>query len=157
MAKDQPIALRLIRGCRLLHQRLCLDRAGHGFDGERCSDIEGLQASPPAPDQRRDLVILDDTLGTGSPFLRTFVALSPANRNLLQCHTQGAGTTEFLLGHHAFVDGAPNALARVLLPLFKRIEEVSVCPCEWPLNLPADLHEYDIDNPEAVALHYRRE
>lgn len=107
-AADQPIALRLlecmqlhgwarlIRECRLLHERLYLDLAEDGFDVERCSDIdftrafvcksgdlisylyrkanrlpvtcfhniEGLLASPPAPDQRRALVILDDTIGT---------------------------------------------------------------------------------------------
>jgi len=107
---------RLIRECRLLHQRLCVDLAEDGFDVERCSDIdfsrafvcksgdlisylyrkanrlpvtcfhniEGLQASPPPPDQRRALVILDDYIGTGSQFLFTFVARNAANRALLQ-------------------------------------------------------------------------
>ncbi|MFM8526217.1 MAG: hypothetical protein ACKOCM_11450, partial [Cyanobacteriota bacterium] len=131
-AADQPIALRLlecmqmhgwarlIRECRLLHQRLCVDLAEDGFDVERCSDIdftrafvcksgdlisylyrkanrlpvtcfhniEGLQASPPSPDQRRALVILDDYIGTGSQFLFTFVARSAANRELLQRYTR---------------------------------------------------------------------
>ena len=294
-AADQAIALRLlecmqmhgwarlIRECRLLHQRLCLDLAEDGFDVERCSDIdftrafvcksgdlisylyrkanrlpvtcfhniEGLQASPPSPDQRRALVILDDYIGTGSQFLFTFVARNAANRELLQryarvrlaaivvhddarhkwkllqrrdveevmaieeqqltcvdfaperqaliaalceldwrragllaagrdfpvvAHPQlspeerqqlrtflqrqqqaeGAGTTEFLLGHHSFFYGAPNALARVLLPLFKRIEDFSVYPRESQVGLPADLLDYDIDNPEPVTLHYPR-
>ncbi|MFM7652966.1 MAG: hypothetical protein ACKO5M_08610, partial [Vulcanococcus sp.] len=131
-AADQPIALRLlecmqmhgwarlIRECRLLHQRLCVDLAEDGFDVERCSDIdfsrafvcksgdlisylyrkanrlpvtcfhniEGLQASPPPPDQRRALVILDDYIGTGSQFLFTFVARNAANRELLQRYTR---------------------------------------------------------------------
>ena len=286
---DQPIALRLlecmqvhgwvrlIRECRLLHERLCLDLAEDGFDVERCSDIdftrafvcksgdlisyvyrkanrlpvtcfhnvEGLLADPPAPDQRRALVILDDYIGTGSQFLFTFVARSAANRALLQCYArvrlaavvvhddarqkwkllqrraveevmaieereltcvdfshdraeliaalaaldwrrlgliaaardfpviahpqltpgereqlrdflrrqqeaEGAGTTEFLLGHHAFFYGAPNAMARVLLPLFKRIEDFSVYDAESQVGLPADLLEYDIDNPQPV-------
>ena len=121
-AGDQPIALRLlecmqmhgwarlIRECRLLHERLCVDLAEDGFDVERCSDIdftrafvcksgdlisylyrkanrlpvtcfhniEGLQANPPAPNQRRALVILDDYIGTGSQFLFTFVARNAA-------------------------------------------------------------------------------
>lgn len=294
--EDQPIALRLlecmqmhgwarlIRECRLLHERLCFDLAEDGFDIERCSDIdftrafvcksgdlisylyrkanrlpvtcfhniEGLQASPPAPDQRRALVILDDYIGTGSQFLFNFVARSAANRAVLQryarvrlgaivvhddarhkwkllqhravqqvmaieeqqltcvdfaperqsliealssldwrraglvaagrdfpviAHPQlspeereqlrgflqrqqeaaGAGTTEFLLGHHSFFYGAPNALARVLLPLFKRIEDFSVYPRESQVGLPADLLDYDIDNPEPVMLHFPRE
>jgi hypothetical protein len=295
-ADDQAIALRLlecmqmhgwarlIRECRLLHERLCVDLAEDGFDVGRCSDIdftrtfvcksgdlisylyrkanrlpvtcfhniEGLQASPPVPDQRRALVILDDYIGTGSQFLFTFVARSAANRALLQryarvrlaaivvhddarhkwkllqrrdvdqvmaieeqqltcvdfgperraliaalasldwrraglvaagrdfpviAHPQlspgerqqlrgflqrqqeaeGAGTTEFLLGHHSFFYGAPNALARVLLPLFKRIEDFSVYPRESQVGLPADLLDYDIDNPEPVTLHYPRD
>ena len=295
-AGDQPIALRLlecmqmhgwarlIRECRLLHERLCVDLAEDGFDVERCSDIdftrafvcksgdlisylyrkanrlpvtcfhniEGLQAAPPAPNQRRALVILDDYIGTGSQFLFTFVARNAANRALLQRYarvrlaaivvhddarykwkllqrrdveqvmaieeqqltcvdfaperqalitalssldwrraglvaagrdfaviahpqlspderqqlraflhrqqqTAGAGTTEFLLGHHSFFYGAPNALARVLLPLFKRIEDFSVYPRESQVGLPADLLDYDIDNPEPVTLHYPRE
>ena len=55
-AADQPIALRLlecmqmhgwarlIRECRLLHQRLCIDLAEDGFDVERCSDIDFTRA-----------------------------------------------------------------------------------------------------------------
>lgn len=295
-ANEQAIALRLlecmqvhgwarlIRECRLLHQRICLDLAEDGFDVERCSDIdfsrafvcksgdliaylyrkanrlpvtcfhniEALQAAPPAADQRRALVILDDYIGTGSQFLFTFVARNAANRALLQryarirlaavvvhddarqkwkllqrqhleevmaieeqqlscvnfaperqdllaalasldwrraglvaaardfpviAHPQlsveergelrtflkrqqqasGAGTTEFLLGHHSFFYGAPNALARVLLPLFKRIEDFSVYPRESQVGLPADLLDYDIDNPEPVTLHFPRE
>ncbi len=295
-AGDQPIALRLlecmqmhgwarlIRECRLLHERLCIDLAEDGFDVERCSDIdftrafvcksgdlisylyrkanrlpvtcfhniEGLQANQPAPNQRRALVILDDYIGTGSQFLFTFVARNAANRALLQSYARvrlaaivvhddarhkwkllqrrdveqvmaieeqqltcvdfaperqalitalssldwrraglvaagrdfaviahpqlspderqqlraflhrqqqvaGAGTTEFLLGHHSFFYGAPNALARVLLPLFKRIEDFSVYSRESQVGLPADLLDYDIDNPEPVTLHYPRE
>ncbi len=295
-AGDQPIALRLlecmqmhgwarlIRECRLLHERLCVDLAEDGFDVDRCSNIdftrafvcksgdlisylyrkanrlpvtcfhniEGLQANPPAPNQRRALVILDDYIGTGSQFLFTFVARSAANRALLQSYARvrlaaivvhddarhkwkllqrrdveqvmaieeqqltcvdfaperqvlttalssldwrraglvatgrdfaviahpqlspderqqlraflhrqqqaaGAGTTEFLLGHHSFFYGAPNALARVLLPLFKRIEDFSVYPRESQVGLPADLLDYDIDNPEPVTLHHPRE
>lgn len=69
----------------------------------------------------------------------------------------GAGTTEFLLGHHSFFYGAPNALARVLLPLFKRIEDFSIYPRESQVGLPADLLDYDIDNPEPVTLHHPRD
>ena len=208
-------------------------------------NIEALQASPPAENQRRALVILDDYIGSGSQFLFTFVARSRANLELLQRYArvrlaaivvhddarakwkllqhhaaeevmaieeqqltcvdfaperrgliaalqsldwrrtgllavqrdcsvlahpklsveereslrqfllrhqdaEGAGTTEFLLGHHSFFYGAPNALARVLLPLFKRIEDFSVYPRESQVGLPADILEYDIDNPTPV-------
>jgi hypothetical protein len=292
---DQAIALRLlecmqvhgwarlIRECRLLHQRLCVDLAEDGFDVERCSDIdftrafvcksgdlisyvyrkanrlpttcfhniEALQASPPAEGQRRALVILDDYIGTGSQFLFTFVARSAANRELMQRYHRvrlaaivvhddarhkwkllqrreleavmaieerqltcvdfsadrqeliealaaldwrragllaaardfpvtahpglgpeeretlrrflqrqqeaaGAGTTEFLLGHHSFFYGAPNALARVLLPLFKRIEDFTVYERDSQVGLPADILDYDIDNPEPVTAFYPR-
>lgn len=285
--EDQAIALRLlecmqvhgwarlIRECRLLHERLCADLAEDGFDVEGCSDIdftraftcksgdlvsyvyrkanrlpvtcfhnvEALHAAPPAPDQHRALVVLDDYIGTGSQFLFTFVARNAANRALMQryerlrlaaivvhddarekwrllqrrqfqevmaieereltcvdfaperealigaleeidwrragllavqrdfpvlahpglspqerdtlrdfLHRQqeGAGTTEFLLGHHSFFYGAPNALARVLLPLFKRIEDFTVYPRESQVGLPADILDYDIDNPEPI-------
>ena len=89
--------------------------------------------------------------------------LSVEERNQLrsflrrQQPADGAGTTEFLLGHHSFFYGAPNALARVLLPLFKRIEDFSVYPRESQVGLPADLLDYDIDNPEPVTLHFPRE
>ena len=295
-AADQAIALRLlecmqvhgwarlIRECRLLHQRLCSDLAGDGFEVERCSDIdftrafvcksgdlisyvyrkanrlpttcfhniEGLQAAPPAEGQRRALVILDDYIGTGSQFLFTFVARNAANRDLLRRYARvrlaaivvhdearhkwrllqqrrmeqvmaieerqltcvdfsadrqdliaalasldwrqagllaaardfpvtahpalrpeereplrrflrrqeeaaGAGTTEFLLGHHSFFYGAPNALARVLLPLFKRIEDFTVYERESQVGLPADILDYDIDNPEPVTARYPRQ
>ena len=294
-ASDQAIALRLltcmqvhgwarlIRECRLLHKRLCLDLAEDGFDVERCSDIdfsrafvcksgdlisyvyrkanrlpvtcfhniEGLHQGPPPGAQRRALVILDDYIGTGSQFLFTFVGRSAANRALLEryarvrlaaivvhddarqkwkllqrrdveqvmaieerqltcvnfaperldliaalsnldwrrtgliaaardfaviahpslspeerealtrflkAHQQasGAGSTEFLLGHHAFFYGAPNALAQVLLPLFKRIEDFSVYPRESQVGLPADILDYDIDNPEPITALYPR-
>ena len=294
-AADQAIALqllecmqvhgwaRLIRECRLLHQRLCVDLAEDGFEVERCSDIdftrafvcksgdlisyvyrkanrlpttcfhniEALQATPPAEGQRRALVILDDYIGTGSQFLFTFVARSAANRALMRRYARvrlaaivvhddarhkwkllqqrrteevmaieerqltcvdfsadrqdltaalagldwrragllaaardfpvtahpglspeererlrqflrrqqeaaGAGTTEFLLGHHSFFYGAPNALARVLLPLFKRIEDFTVYERDSQVGLPADLIDYDIDNPEPVTALYPR-
>ena len=287
--QEQPIALkllecmevhgwaRLIRECRLLHNRICNDLTDDGFDIERCSDIdfsrafvcksgdlisyvyrkanrlpvscfhniEALQASPPAADQRRALVILDDYIGTASQFLFTFVARSQPNLALLRSYArvrlaaivvhdnarekwkllqhqafeqvmaieeqqltcvnfeperdelmaalasldwrraglvavqrdcsvlahpklnieerqtlrkfllrhqeaEGAGTTEFLLGHHSFFYGAPNALARILLPLFKRIEDFSVYPRESQVGLPADILDYDIDNPNPV-------
>lgn len=89
--------------------------------------------------------------------------LSPEERQQLRAFLQrqqeaeGAGTTEFRLGHHSFFYGAPNALARVLLPLFKRIEDFSVYPRESQVGLPADLLDYDIDNPEPVTLHYPRQ
>ena len=70
--------------------------------------------------------------------------------------SSGAGTTEFLLGHHSFFYGAPNALARVLLPLFKRIEDFSVYPRESQVGLPADILDYDIDNPDPVTALYPR-
>ncbi len=71
--------------------------------------------------------------------------------------SEGAGTTEFLLGHHTFFYGAPNALARVLLPLFKRIEDFTVYPKEVQVGLPADILDYDIDNPESVTPFGRRD
>ena len=71
--------------------------------------------------------------------------------------SEGAGTTEFLLGHHTFFYGAPNALARVLLPLFKRIEDFTVYPKESQVGLPADILDYDIDNPESVTPFGRRD
>jgi hypothetical protein len=127
-AGDQAIALRLldcmqvhgwarlIRECRLLHQRICTDLKQDGFDTERCSDIdfsrafvcksgdlisyvylkanrlpvtcfhniEALHQGPPAGPQRSALVILDDTIGTGSQFLFTFVDRNAANRALLR-------------------------------------------------------------------------
>ena len=88
--------------------------------------------------------------------------LAPQERHDLQAflcrHQQagGAGTTEFLLGHHAFFYGAPNALARVLLPLFKRIEDFSVYPRESQVGLPSDILDYDIDNPRPVTELYPR-
>jgi hypothetical protein len=277
---------RLIRECRMLHQRLCSDLQEDGFDVERFSDIdfsrafvcksgdliayvyrkanrlpvtcfhniEGLREARPAGSRRRALVILDDYIGTGSQFLFTFVARHATNRELLARYARvrlaaivvhddarqkwkllqrrdieqvmaieerqlnfvdfapersdliaalasldwrrcgliaaardfpviahpslsveeretmlgflraqhessggNAGTTEFLLGHLAFFYGAPNALARVLLPLFKRIEDFSIYPRESQVGLPADILDYDIDNPDPVTALYPRD
>ena len=275
---------RLIRECRLLHERLCSDLGEDGFDIEHFSDIdftrafvcksgdliayvyrkanripvscfkniEALHSTFRTEAERRALVIFDDYIGTGSQFLFQFVARSNSNRKLLQRYrrlrlaavvvhdnarekwkllqhqqfqrvmeieeaqltcmdfsrdrgeltqalseldwkraglvaaqrdfpvtahpslrpeqrhqlsqfllklqqSEGAGTTEFLLGHHTFFYGAPNALARVLLPLFKRIEDFTVYPKEVQVGLPADILDYDIDNPESVTPFGRRD
>lgn len=269
---------RLLRECRLLHQRLCRDLAGDGFDVTGFRDIaitrafvcksgdlvayayrkanrlpvtcfrsmESLLADPPAPHDRRALVVLDDYIGTGSQFLFHFLARQPAHLALLQRYAkvrlaavvvhddarhkwkllqhrcvrdvmaieerelacidfsgererliaalgelnwndcgllaaqkdfpvtahpglsqnerlalqqflrkqqqkEGSGTTEFLLGHHSFFYGAPNALARVLLPLFKRVEDFTAYDSSTLVGLPAPIIDYDIDNPQAVS------
>ena len=269
---------RLLRECRLLHQRLCRDLASDGFDVASFRDIdftrafvcksgdliayayrkanrlpvtcfrsmESLLAHPPADHERRVLVVLDDYIGTGSQFLFHFLARKPAHLNLLQryakvrvgaivvhddarhkwkllqhrcfhdvmaieerelacidfsgereqliealaqldwtncglvaaqkdfpvtahpCLTQnerrslqhflrkqqqkeGTGTTEFLLGHHSFFYGAPNALARVLLPLFKRVEDFTAYDSSTLVGLPAAIIDYDIDNVQAIS------
>jgi len=62
-----------------------------------------------------------------------------ALQQFLRKHHQreGAGTPEFLLGHHSFFYGAPNALARVLLPLFKRVEDFITNEGSTLVGLPA--------------------
>jgi len=289
-ADDQGIALRLLeciemhswarllRECRLLHQRLCRDLAGDGFDVTGFRDIDftrafvcksgdliayayrkanrlpvtcfrsmdGLLAHPPAERARRALVVLDDYIGTGSQFLFHFLARQPAHLKLLQRYAkvrlgaivvhddarhkwkllqhrcfrdvmrieeqeltcvdfshereslitalgslnwsdygllaaqkdfpvtahpglsqnerlalqqflrkhhqrEGTGTTEFLLGHHSFFYGAPNALARVLLPLFKRVEDFTTYEGSTLVGLPATIIEYDIENPQVIS------
>ena len=289
-ADDQSIALRLLeciemhswarllRECRLLHQRLCRDLAGDGFDVASFRDIDitrafvcksgdliayayrkanrlpvtcfrsmdALLANPPANQDRRALVVLDDYIGTGSQFLFHFLARQPAHLQLLQRYAkvrlgaivvhddarqkwkllqhrcfrdvmaleeqelacidfsgererliaalsqlnwsdcgllaaqkdfpvtahpgfspeerlalqhflrkqqqkEGSGTTEFLLGHHSFFYGAPNALARVLLPLFKRVEAFTAYDSSTLVGLPAAIIDYDIDNSQAVS------
>ena len=67
-----------------------------------------------------------------------------------QQQKEGSGTTEFLLGHHTFFYGAPNALARVLLPLFKRIEDFTVYDNGTLVGLPTPIIDYNIDNAQAI-------
>lgn len=292
-ADDQSIALRLLeciemhswarllRECRLLHQRLCRDLAGDGFDVASFRDIDitrafvcksgdliayayrkanrlpvtcfrsmdALLANPPANQDRRALVVLDDYIGTGSQFLFHFLARQPAHLQLLQRYAkvrlgaivvhddarqkwkllqhrcfrdvmaleeqelacidfsgererliaalsqlnwsdcgllaaqkdfpvtahpglspeerlalqhflrkqqqkEGSGTTEFLLGHHSFFYGAPNALARVLLPLFKRVEDFTTYQGTTLVGLPAQIIDYDITNRHPIS--YRK-
>ncbi len=285
---DQPIAIRLLecmelhswarmlRECRLLHQRLCMDLRDDGFDVEKFSDIDFTRAfvcksgdmasyvyrkanrlsvnhfktiealhQSRIDRSKRAIVILDDYIGTGSQFIFQFLARSESNTalisaykrtrlcslvvhdnartkwRLLQRHCiedvmaieerqlecvdfslerkaliqtlsrmdwrkagliaaqrdfpvmahpaltakeritmrqflnqctceEEAGTTEFLLGHHTFFYGAPNALARVLLPLFKRVEDFTIYPKESLRGLPAEIIDYDIENPEPI-------
>ena len=287
-ADDQPIAIRLlecmelhswarmVRECRLLHQRLCMDLRDDGFDVDGFSDIDFTRAfvcksgdmasyvyrkanrlsvnhfktidalhQSHEDRSQRAIVILDDYIGTGSQFLFQFLGRNESNTalissykrtrlcslvvhddartkwRLLQRHCiqdamaieerqltcvdfsnerqsliqtlsridwrkagliaaqrdfpvmahpgltaeervtmrhflnandreSGAGTTEFLLGHHSFFYGAPNALARVLLPLFKRVEDFTVYPKESLRGLPAEIIDYDIENPEPI-------
>lgn len=288
-AGEQPTAIRLlecmelhswarmIRECRLLHQRLCMDLRDDGFDVERYSDIDFTRAftcksgdlvsyvyrkanhlsvrhfhtvdalhQGQTDRSQRAIVVLDDYIGTGSQFLFQFIGRSEDNTKLLseykrirlcslvvhddarikwrrlQRHSvaevmqieeqqlacvdfseerdqlmarlseidwrkagliaaerdfpvtahpkltpkerlairqflqsqnengEGVGTTEFLLGHHSFFYGAPNALARVLLPLFKRVEDFTIYPTESLRGLPAEIISYDIENPTAV-------
>lgn len=73
-------------------------------------------------------------------------------RFLRQQQPDGASTTDFLLGHHTFFYGAPNALPRVLLPLFKRLEDFTLDPRDRLRGLPADMLEYDINNRDPVTL-----
>ena len=68
-----------------------------------------------------------------------------------QQQKEGTGTTEFLLGHHSFFYGAPNALARVLLPLFKRVEDFTAYDSSTLVGLPAAIIDYDIDNVQAIS------
>ena len=286
--EDQAIAIRLLecmelhswtrmlRECRLLHQRLCMDLRDDGFDVDGFTDIdftrafvcksgdiasyvyrkanclsvnhfktiEALHHSHEDRSQRA-IVILDDYIGTGSQFIFQFLGRSPSNTDLISSYKRarlcslvvhddartkwrllqrhcieevmaieeqqlvcvdfslerpsliqnlskidwrnagliaaqrdfpvmahpslsaeerssmrqflndcdcdaGTGTTEFLLGHHTFFYGAPNALARVLLPLFKRVEDFTIYPKESLRGLPAEIIDYNIDNPEAV-------
>jgi len=88
--------------------------------------------------------------------------LSPDERETLrrclrrQQEAEGTGTNAFPLGHHSFIHGAPNALARVLLPLFRRIKDFTLSERVSRVGLPADILDDDIDNPEPVtALHPR--
>lgn len=287
-AEDQATAIRLlecmelhswarmIRECRLLHQRLCLDLQEDGFDVEYFSNIdftrafvgksgdlacyvyrkanrlsvnhfhtiEALLHHSQDCDQRA-IVILDDYIGTGSQFLFQFVArnrahaallsgykcirlasvvvhddarikwrllqrhaiadvmaieedqlscvdfdaerrdlmdvlsqidwrkagllaaerdfpitahpdLTPEERRAVRLFLQNnqrvdsAGTTDFLLGHHSFFYGAPNALAQILLPLFKRVEDFTIYPKESLRGLPAEIIDYDINNSKHV-------
>ena len=67
-----------------------------------------------------------------------------------------SGTTEFLLGHHTFFYVAPNALPRLLLPVFRRIEDFTVYPREIQIGLPSDLIDYDMDNPQPITHLYPR-
>ena len=268
---------RLLRECRLLHQRLCRDLAGDGFDVASFRDIDitrafvcksgdliayayrkanrlpvtcfrsmdALLANPPANQDRRALVVLDDYIGTGSQFLFHFLARQPAHLDLLQRYAkvrlgaivvhddarqkwkllqhrcfrdvmaieeqelacidfsrereqliaalgrlnwcdcgllaaqkdfpvtahpdlsqderltlqhflrkhqqkEGSGTTEFLLGHHTFFYGAPNALAQILLPLFKRVEDFTVYNSNTLVGLPTPIIDYNIDSTQAI-------
>ena len=285
---DQPIAIRLLecmelhswarmlRECRLLHQRLCMDLRDDGFDVEGFSDIDFTRAfvcksgdmasyvyrkanrlsvnhfktiealhQSRVDRSKRAIVILDDYIGTGSQFIFQFLGRSESNTALISAYKRArlcslvvhddartkwrllqrhciedvmaieeqqlecvdfrlerkaliqtlsrvdwrkagliaaqrdfpvmahpaltaeeritmrqflnhcaceeeAGTTEFLLGHHSFFYGAPNALARVLLPLFKRVEDFTIYPKESLRGLPAEIIDYDIENPEPI-------
>lgn len=69
---------------------------------------------------------------------------------LRQHQKEGSGTTEFLLGHHTFFYGAPNALARVLLPLFKRVEDFTAYDPDTLIGLPARIINYNIENPDPI-------
>jgi hypothetical protein len=287
-AEDQAIAIRLLecmelhswarmlRECRLLHQRLCMDLRDDGFDVEKFSDIDFTRAfvcksgdmasyvyrkanrlsvnhfktiealhQSHLDRSKRAIVILDDYIGTGSQFIFQFLGRSEANTALISAYKRArlcslvvhddartkwrllqrhciedvmaieerqlecvdfrlerkaliqtlsrvdwrkagliaaqrdfpvmahpaltaeeritmrqflndcsceeeAGTTEFLLGHHSFFYGAPNALARVLLPLFKRVEDFTIYPKESLRGLPAEIIDYDIENPEPI-------
>ena len=285
---DQPIAIRLLecmelhswarmlRECRLLHQRLCMDLRDDGFDVEGFSDIDFTRAfvcksgdmasyvyrkanrlsvnhfktiealhQSRVDCSKRAIVILDDYIRTGSQFIFQFLGRSESNTALISAYKRArlcslvvhddartkwrllqrhcieevmaieerqlecvdfslerkaliqtlsridwrkagliaaqrdfpvmahpaltaeerirmrqflndcdceeeAGTTEFLLGHHSFFYGAPNALARVLLPLFKRVEDFTIYPKESLRGLPAEIIDYDIENPEPI-------
>jgi hypothetical protein len=274
---------RLLRECRLLHQRVCEDLREDGYDTETYSDIdftraftcksgdiisyayrkanripltrfhnvEALYCGTATERRTKALVVLDDYIGTASQFLFTFIARNAANRALIgeygrtrlaaivvhdnarqkwrllqkqqlrqvmaieeqqltcvdfaperedlihalsqinwrqtgligadrdfpvtacnelsederrslrqflsnHAEADGAGTTEFLLGHHTFFYGAPNAMARILLPLFKRLEDFTTYPLESQRGLPSDLIDYNIDNHNpATEIHPR--
>jgi len=65
--------------------------------------------------------------------------------------------TGFLLGHHTFFYGAPNALPQLLLPLFRRVEDFTSYDTSVQQGLPCDIIDYDIANPEPITRLYPRQ
>jgi hypothetical protein len=55
------------------------------------------------------------------------------------------GFTSYLMGHHAFFYGAPNSLPAILLPLFKRVEDLSTYDTEKITGVSGDVIAYDIN------------
>lgn len=54
--------------------------------------------------------------------------------------------TSFLMGHNAFFYGAPNSLPEVLLPLFTRVEDLSICVGEERYTVPvANVVTFDVE------------
>ncbi len=60
-------------------------------------------------------------------------------------HAGYAGTS-YLLGHHTFFFGAPNALPELLWPLFRRIEDLSIYTGEKPPGFSDNVVGYGIDD-----------
>lgn len=56
--------------------------------------------------------------------------------------------TSFLLGHHVFFYGAPNSLPKILLPLFSRVEDVSIYPTEHFVGVSTDTVIWTMDDPD---------
>lgn len=58
------------------------------------------------------------------------------------------GGTSLLLGRHAFFYGAPNSVAPILLPLFRRVEDFTIYPSETFVGITTDIIDYDLDGPQ---------
>jgi hypothetical protein len=59
---------------------------------------------------------------------------------------EGYAGTSYLLGHHTFFFGAPNALPEILWPLFNRIEDISIYSGEKPAGFAEDVIRYSMDD-----------
>lgn len=53
--------------------------------------------------------------------------------------------TSYLIGHHAFFFGAPNALPELLWPLFNRVEDFSIYP-DRPQGITEEIVDYGVDD-----------
>jgi hypothetical protein len=58
-------------------------------------------------------------------------------------------STSYLAGHHAFFYGAPNSLSKILLPLFSRIEDVSIYPTEHFIGISPGIIRWDMNERPA--------
>lgn len=55
-------------------------------------------------------------------------------------------STSYLDGHHTFFYGAPNSLPKVLLPLFSRVEDLSIYPTEHFIGVDTGIVNWKMDD-----------
>ncbi len=116
-------------------------------DTDFCQDEELFRRTLSLLDWRNiELVYLEEERSLLSPenTMLSDEEKKSVSRLLSRNSHDGYTGTSYLIGHHSFFFGAPNALPELLWPLFNRVEDLSIYP-DRPQGITDEIVGYGVD------------